>query len=58
VAQIVDLGAARDQEPGDLARTTTGPVLLTGDTCHTRWGWDNSVEPGTSRARGASRVTT
>jgi N-acyl homoserine lactone hydrolase len=30
-----------------LARTTTGPVLLTGDTCHTRWGWENSVEPGT-----------
>lgn len=29
-----------------LARTTTGPVLLTGDVCHTRWGWDNDVEPG------------
>jgi N-acyl homoserine lactone hydrolase len=29
-----------------LARTTTGPVLMTGDTCHTRWGWENSVEPG------------
>jgi N-acyl homoserine lactone hydrolase len=29
-----------------LARTTTGPVLLTGDTSHTRWGWENSVEPG------------
>jgi glyoxylase-like metal-dependent hydrolase (beta-lactamase superfamily II) len=29
-----------------LARTASGPVLLTGDTCHTRWGWDNGVEPG------------
>jgi hypothetical protein len=19
---------------------------MTGDTCHTRWGWENSVEPG------------
>jgi N-acyl homoserine lactone hydrolase len=30
-----------------LARTTTGPVLMTGDTSHTRWGWENNVEPGT-----------
>lgn len=29
-----------------VARTKAGPVLLTGDVCHTRWGWDNSVEPG------------
>ncbi len=29
-----------------LVRTKQGPVLLTGDTCHTRWGWDNTVEPG------------
>jgi glyoxylase-like metal-dependent hydrolase (beta-lactamase superfamily II) len=29
-----------------LARTTAGPVLLTGDTSHTRWGWENDVEPG------------
>ncbi|NOT20555.1 MAG: MBL fold metallo-hydrolase [Sideroxydans sp.] len=29
-----------------LIRTTHGPVLLTGDTCHTRWGWDHTVEPG------------
>jgi glyoxylase-like metal-dependent hydrolase (beta-lactamase superfamily II) len=29
-----------------LIRTTNGPVLLTGDTCHTRWGWENLVEPG------------
>jgi glyoxylase-like metal-dependent hydrolase (beta-lactamase superfamily II) len=29
-----------------LARTTTGPVLFTGDTCHTAWGWQNDVEPG------------
>jgi glyoxylase-like metal-dependent hydrolase (beta-lactamase superfamily II) len=29
-----------------LARTASGPVLFTGDTCHTRWGWENDVEPG------------
>jgi len=29
-----------------LVRTTQGPVLLTGDTSHTRWGWDHAVEPG------------
>lgn len=29
-----------------LLRTTRGPVLLTGDTSHTRWGWDHMVEPG------------
>jgi N-acyl homoserine lactone hydrolase len=29
-----------------LVRTPTGPVLLTGDTSHTRWGWENNVEPG------------
>jgi len=35
--------------PGSVAyliRTTKGPVLLTGDTSHTRWGWENTVEPG------------
>ncbi len=35
--------------PGSVAylvRTTKGPVLLTGDTCHTRWGWEHTVEPG------------
>ncbi|MFJ9707237.1 MBL fold metallo-hydrolase [Streptomyces sp. NPDC101234] len=30
-----------------IACTPTGPVLMTGDVCHTRWGWDNGVEPGT-----------
>jgi N-acyl homoserine lactone hydrolase len=29
-----------------LARTPRGPVLLTGDACHTRWGWEHDVEPG------------
>ncbi len=29
-----------------IVRTPHGPVLLTGDACHTRWGWDNGVEPG------------
>ena len=30
-----------------LARTPQGPVLLTGDACHTAWGWLHQVEPGT-----------
>lgn len=30
-----------------LVRTTSGPVLLTGDASHTRWGWEHDVEPGT-----------
>lgn len=30
-----------------LVRTTEGPVLLTGDASHTRWGWEHAVEPGT-----------
>jgi glyoxylase-like metal-dependent hydrolase (beta-lactamase superfamily II) len=29
-----------------VARTPTGPVLFTGDACHTRWGWDHKVAPG------------
>lgn len=29
-----------------VARTPEGPVLFTGDACHTRWGWENVVEPG------------
>lgn len=29
-----------------LARTASGPVLLTGDCSHTRWGWDHGVPPG------------
>jgi glyoxylase-like metal-dependent hydrolase (beta-lactamase superfamily II) len=29
-----------------VARTKEGPVLLTGDTCHTAWGWAHDVEPG------------
>lgn len=30
-----------------LARTTQGSELMIGDASHTRWGWDNGVEPGT-----------
>ena len=30
-----------------LVRSKAGPVLLTGDACHTRWGWEHHVEPGT-----------
>ena len=29
-----------------IARTPNGPVLMTGDACHTSWGWKNDVEPG------------
>lgn len=29
-----------------LARTTNGAELMLGDAAHTRWGWDNGVEPG------------
>jgi N-acyl homoserine lactone hydrolase len=29
-----------------LANTTTGPMLFTGDTSHTIWGWENGVGPG------------
>jgi N-acyl homoserine lactone hydrolase len=30
-----------------LARTPHGPVLMAGDACHTSWGWEHGVEPGT-----------
>lgn len=43
-----------------LVRTPRGPVLLTGDACHTRWGWDNGVEPGTfshDKPRSAQSLT-
>jgi glyoxylase-like metal-dependent hydrolase (beta-lactamase superfamily II) len=30
-----------------VARTPDGPVLFTGDVCHTAWGWRNDVGPGT-----------
>jgi glyoxylase-like metal-dependent hydrolase (beta-lactamase superfamily II) len=33
-----------------LARTKSGPILFTGDTSHTAWGWDNDVEPGSFTA--------
>jgi glyoxylase-like metal-dependent hydrolase (beta-lactamase superfamily II) len=36
--------------PGSMAfvaRTPRGPVLLTGDACHTAWGWQHGVGPGT-----------
>lgn len=39
--------------PGSLAfvaNTTKGPVLFTGDTSHTRWGWEHQVEPGSYTA--------
>jgi glyoxylase-like metal-dependent hydrolase (beta-lactamase superfamily II) len=39
-----------------LARTPKGPVLMTGDTCHTAWGWEHDVEPGTFTADHAANV--
>lgn len=33
-----------------LANTTKGAVLFTGDTSHTRWGWEHHVEPGSFTA--------
>jgi N-acyl homoserine lactone hydrolase len=30
-----------------VARTPQGPVLMAGDACHTSWGWEHQVEPGT-----------
>jgi glyoxylase-like metal-dependent hydrolase (beta-lactamase superfamily II) len=39
-----------------LARTASGPVLMTGDTCHTAWGWKNGVEPGSFTSDHASNV--
>jgi glyoxylase-like metal-dependent hydrolase (beta-lactamase superfamily II) len=33
-----------------LAMTTQGPELMIGDATHTRWGWENGVEPGTYSA--------
>ncbi len=29
-----------------LVRSTQGPVLIVGDTSHTKWGWEHGVEPG------------
>jgi len=40
-----------------LARTPTGPVLFVGDTCHTAWGWQHGVEPGTFTADHARNAT-
>lgn len=35
-----------------VVRSTNGPILLTGDACHTAWGWNNGVEPGTFNTDG------
>jgi glyoxylase-like metal-dependent hydrolase (beta-lactamase superfamily II) len=41
-----------------LARTARGPVLFTGDACHTSWGWNHDVEPGTYTDDRAATVRT
>jgi glyoxylase-like metal-dependent hydrolase (beta-lactamase superfamily II) len=33
-----------------IARTPSGPVAIVGDACHTRFGWEHGVEPGTFSA--------
>ena len=33
-----------------VARTTEGAQLIAGDGCHTAWGWEHAVEPGTFNA--------
>lgn len=39
-----------------LANTTSGPQLMLGDASHTKWGWDNNVEPGTFSVDAAASV--
>ena len=42
-----------------VVRTPTGPVLLAGDACHTRWGWEHGVPPGSfsvDREKGAESL--
>lgn len=29
-----------------IIKTNEGPVLIAGDTSHTKWGWENDVPPG------------
>jgi len=33
-----------------VVRTPQGPHLIAGDGCHTVWGWEHDVEPGTFNA--------
>jgi len=40
-----------------LVRTTTGPHLMIGDATHTRWGWENGVEPGSYSRDGPLSAT-
>lgn len=35
-----------------VVRTPNGAQLLTGDACHTTWGWQHEVEPGTFNTDG------
>jgi N-acyl homoserine lactone hydrolase len=39
-----------------LLRTQDGPKLLVGDASHTRWGWENGVEPGSFSLDGPRSV--
>lgn len=47
--------SVRGHTPGSVAivaRTIAGPVLYVGDTCHTRFGWEHAVEPGSFSSDG------
>ncbi len=46
VFAISVLGVHLGQRGVSGAHHAIPAVLLTGDTCHRRWGWDHSVEPG------------
>jgi len=39
-----------------LAMTSDGPQLVLGDASHTRWGWENQVEPGSFSLDGDQSV--
>ena len=39
-----------------VAQTTSGPKLFTGDTSHTRWGFEHDVTPGTYTADHAANA--
>jgi N-acyl homoserine lactone hydrolase len=39
-----------------VVRTPDGPVLLTGDVCHTAWGWEHDVAPGSFTSDHAKNV--
>jgi N-acyl homoserine lactone hydrolase len=41
-----------------VVRTGEGPHLIAGDGCHTAWGWEHDVEPGTFNGDGPQATET